>query len=137
MPLLFILFILVPLVEIWGILQVGSLVGAGSTLLLIVLSALAGSILLRQQGLHTLLRARQRLDRGELPLQELLEGLLLAIAGALLLTPGFFTDGVGIALLVPPLRLLLIRHLASRVEVRSAYASSRTTTIEGEYRREE
>lgn len=139
MPLLFVLFIVIPLIEIWGILQVGAMVGAGWTLMLIILSALIGSVLLRQQGLHTLFRARQRLDQGELPLQELLEGLLLAISGALLLTPGFFTDLVGLSLLVPPVRLALIRHLASRVEIRAAYASSRSggsTTIEGEFHRE-
>lgn len=139
MPILFILFIIVPLIEIWGILTVGSWIGAWPTLLVIVLTALAGSLLLKQQGLHTLTRARSKLDAGEIPIHEILEGLLLAIAGALLLTPGFFTDIVGLFLLLPPGRSLLIAEISKRVVATQTYSASSTRhqVLEGEFHREE
>lgn len=139
MPLLVVLFIFVPLVEIWGILQVGSWIGAWPTLTLIVLTALTGSALLKQQGLHTLTKARSKLDMGEMPLQEILEGLLLAIAGALLLTPGFFTDFAGIFLLLPAGRRLIIESLSRRIISQGSYSTTRTShqVFEGEFHREE
>jgi UPF0716 protein FxsA len=139
MPLLFILFVVVPFIEIWGILTVGSWIGAWPTMLVIVLTALAGSLLLKREGLHTLTRARSKIDAGEIPIHEILEGLLLAVAGALLLTPGFFTDFVGLFLLLPPGRALLIRELSKRVVAAQSYSSASTQSqvIEGEFRREE
>lgn len=139
MPWLFIIFIFVPMLEIWGILQVGSWIGAGWTFALILLSALAGSFLLKQQGLQTLFRARQKLDQGEMPLHEMLEGILLAISGALLLTPGFFTDFVGLFLLLPAGRDQVIRMLVKNASFVSATknASGEVHSIEGEFRREE
>jgi UPF0716 protein FxsA len=142
MPLLFLLFILVPLIEIWGILTVGSWIGAWPTMLVIVLTALAGSVLLKREGVHTLTRARSKIDAGEIPIHEILEGLLLAVAGALLLTPGFFTDIIGLFLLLPPGRSLLIRELSKRVVTAQAYSASSASAgqhrvFEGEFRREE
>lgn len=139
MPLLFILFIFVPLVEIWGILTVGSWIGAWPTMAVIVLTALAGSTLLKQQGLHTLTKARSKLDAGEIPIHEILEGLLLAVAGALLLTPGFFTDIVGVFLLLPPGRAVLIREISKRVVTTQTYSTGagEHQILEGEFRREE
>lgn len=101
---LFLLFLLVPLVEIYLLVKVGQVIGAASTIALVVLTAVLGAILLRWQGLSTLNRVRGALARGELPALPLLEGLCLLLAGALLLTPGFFTDAIGFALFVPPLR---------------------------------
>jgi UPF0716 protein FxsA len=132
-------FIAVPLVELYVLIQVGSVIGALPTISLCVLSAVAGAALIRHQGLVTLMRVRTSLDRGELPAVELVEGVLLLIAGAMLLTPGFLTDIVGFVLLVPPVRrALAVRFIASR-SVRMAPdgrpAAGSPGVIEGEFRR--
>ena len=92
----------------------GNVIGAPWTIALVVLTALVGAWLVRLQGLSALNRVRESAGRGELPALELLEGLFLLAAGALLLTPGFFTDIVGFACLTPPLRRLLIRLAVRR-----------------------
>ena len=98
---LFLLFIVMPIVEMMVLLEVGSRIGAMYTIGLVLLTAVIGINILKQQGFSTLARARQRMQQGELPAQELVEGFMLAIGGALLLTPGFVTDALGFALLVP------------------------------------
>ena len=112
--LLFIVFLVVPLVEIWLLIEVGSVVGAIWTVMLVVLTAMIGAALVRAQGLATLSRSQAQLRAGELPAVEMFEGVALIVAGALLLTPGFFTDTVGFTLLVPPLRRWLIRTVMER-----------------------
>lgn len=115
-------FIAVPIVEIAVFIQVGGWIGLWPTLALVVLTALIGTWQLRLQGLATLDRARGQLDRGVLPARELFDGLCLLLAGALLLTPGFVTDVVGLLLFLPPVRDLLrrlaARHLAASAETR-------------------
>ena len=115
MPIIFLIFLAVPLVEIFLLIKVGNLVGAPWTIALVVLTALVGAWLVRLQGLSALNRVRRSAARGELPALELLEGLFLLAAGALLLTPGFFTDIVGFACLTPPLRRSLIRLVVPRL----------------------
>ncbi len=88
-----------------------------STVVLVMITAVLGVGLLRIQGLATLTRGMSRLQGGELPATEVVEGLLLAVAGALLLTPGFITDGVGFILLTPPLRALVAQRVLSRVQI--------------------
>ncbi len=110
-PVLLILFLAVPLVEIYLLIKIGGVIGAWPTVALVVGTAVAGAGLLRWQGMTTLMRVRRSLERGELPAVEMLEGVLLLVAGALLLTPGFFTDAVGFLLLVPPLRHRLVLGL--------------------------
>ncbi len=105
----------VPLIEIGLFIEIGGFIGLWPTLALVVLTAAVGSWQLRAQGLATLARGRQQLDRGQLPTRELFDGFCLVIAGALLLTPGFMTDAVGLALFVPRFRDLLRRFLASRM----------------------
>lgn len=105
MPLLLILiFIGVPILEIAVFIQAGNLIGLWPTLAAVVLTAVAGAALLRAQGLAALRRARRQLDRGEMPIAEVVTGVCLLIGGALLLTPGFVTDTVGFLLLIPPVR---------------------------------
>ena len=116
-PLIAILFLLVPVLEIYLLIQVGGLIGAGWTIFLVVLTAVIGVALLRKQGISTLNRAQQKLAANELPAHEILEGMGLVVAGALLLTPGFFTDAVGFLLLFPPTRILLVKAVASRLVV--------------------
>lgn len=112
---LLVLFIAVPLVEIAVFIKVGGFIGLGWTLVLVVATALAGTALLRQQGLATLRRAQENMARSEMPIRELFDGACLLVAGALLLTPGFVTDFVGALLLVPSVRDLLRRSLARRM----------------------
>ncbi len=116
-PLLAVIFLVVPIAEIYLLIQVGQVIGAGWTVLLVVLTAVIGVALLKQQGLSTLQRAQQKLNANELPAHEILEGMGLLVAGALLLTPGFFTDTVGFLLLFPPTRIRLVRAIASRMVV--------------------
>lgn len=111
---LFIAFIVTPLIEIAVLIQVGGWLGLWPTLGLIVLTAVVGTWMLRRQGFAVLTRAQKQLDEGGLPLGEVFEGFCLVIAGALLLTPGFVTDAVGGALLFPPVRAWLYRVLGHR-----------------------
>ena len=96
-----ILFIIIPLVEIYFFLLVGDAVGILQTLLLCVLTAIIGGFLVKKQGLETLFNAQKNLQGGTLPMKEIFDGFCLVVAGALLMTPGFFTDIVGFSLLVP------------------------------------
>jgi UPF0716 protein FxsA len=109
--LLFILFLLVPLVEIFFLIQVGQVIGAGWTIFLVVATAVIGAFLLRLQGFQTLHRAQRTMQQGQLPATEMLEGLCLLVSGALLLTPGFVTDTMGFLLLMPPVRQLMIAQM--------------------------
>jgi len=106
---LFLLFLLVPIIEIYLLIQVGGIIGAVPTIAMVILTAVVGSALIRQQGFTTLQRARQGMAAGQVPAMEMMEGVALLIAGALLLTPGFFTDTLGFLLLVPPIRRWAIR----------------------------
>jgi UPF0716 protein FxsA len=112
----FVIFFLTPLVEIYVLISAGGVLGVFPTVFLVMLTAVIGISLLRQQGLSTLTRGMQKMQRGELPAQEMAEGLLLAIAGALLLTPGFVTDGVGFFLLTPVLRAGLIERIQQKFD---------------------
>lgn len=112
--LLFALFILVPLVEIYLLMQVGSVIGAFPTIILVVVTAIVGVTLLRAQGLSTLMDAQRSMASGEIPALQLLEGAALLVSGALLLTPGFVTDFIGFLGLVPATRRMLIRGFLAR-----------------------
>jgi UPF0716 protein FxsA len=111
-PVVALIFLLVPALEIYLLIQVGSVIGGLSTALLVILTAVIGVQLLKSQGLATLSRAQQRMQEGEMPALELLEGIALLVAGAFLLTPGFFTDAVGFVLLFPVTRRPIIRYLS-------------------------
>ncbi|WP_404361752.1 FxsA family protein [Marinobacter sp.] len=119
MSVFLLLFIVMPVVEMVILIKVGGMIGALNTVALVLLTAVIGAALLRQQGLATLLRANQRLSGGELPAREVAEGLILAIGGALLLTPGFVTDTVGFLCLVPGSRHWLAGQLLKRMVVSS------------------
>ncbi len=119
-PLIAVIFLVVPIVEIYLLIQVGQVIGAIWTVLLVVLTAVIGVSLLKIQGLSTLDRAQRKMQENQLPAHEMLEGLGLVVAGALLLTPGFFTDAVGFFLLVPPARIWLVRAVASRLVVKTS-----------------
>lgn len=140
--LLLILFIAIPLVEIYFLIQIGEVIGAWPTILLVVLTAVIGIGLLRWQGFSTLMRFQSQVASGQVPAMPLFEGLLLVVAGALLLTPGFVTDTLGFLLLIPPLRQGLIRWAIQQGVIRTAPPGGpgqpgpdRSRTIEGEFQR--
>lgn len=104
MRILFLLFIIIPVLEMWLLITIGQVIGALPTIGLVLLTAIIGVNLLRAQGLSTLTRAQERMASGAIPAQEMAEGMALAVGGALLLTPGFATDAFGFACLIPVTR---------------------------------
>lgn len=117
MPYLLLLFIAMPIIEIALLLRVGEAFGWWPTLLMVIATAILGSSMLRQQGLATLNKARTRMDSGEMPAQQLLEGLIIMIGGVLLLTPGLVTDLFGFLCLIPLTRQWLAAQLSTRAFV--------------------
>ena len=111
MPFL-ILFILIPLMEIMVFISVSGKIGLGTALLFALFTAVLGGIIVKYQGIQTMITAQGALQRGEIPGKELFDGLCLVAAGATLITPGFITDAIGFALLVPAVRDVLRRKLA-------------------------
>lgn len=139
-----VLFFVIPIVEVYFLIQVGSIIGAGWTILLVVLTAVIGVNLLREQGISTLMRANQAMAAGQVPAMEMMEGLFLAVGGALLITPGFFTDFAGFVCLLPVTRRGLIKYLLLNSTFQSTYTVHRenyrredSKTIEGEFHRED
>ena len=114
---LLLVFIAMPIVEMWLLITVGREIGAWPTIGLVLLTATVGFSLLRQQGFAMLFRARQKMDAGELPAVEMVEAIILAVCGALLLTPGFVTDVVGFAGLIPSLRRAVVSKMVLKVNV--------------------
>ncbi len=109
------LFIGVPLLEIAVFIQVGGFLGLWTTLAIVVATAVLGTAMLQIQGFGILRKAEQHLDKGELPIAEVVSGVFLLVAGTLLLVPGFVTDAVGFALFVPAIRLALGRFILQRM----------------------
>lgn len=139
-PLLLLLFIGLPLVELYFLIQVGGQIGAFPTIALAILTAVIGTWLVRHQGFGLLLRVRELTDRGEVPALEMLDGALLLIAGLFLLLPGFLTDTVGFLLLIPPLRRWVIGRYVQVIPTHTHGPSRRDEgprVIEGDYRRED
>lgn len=114
MPLL-IIFILIPIIEIGLFIQVGGFIGMWKTIAIVIITAIIGTTLLRRQGISTMARLQSSLQTGENPVDPIAHGALILVSGVLLLTPGFFTDGIGFTLLVPQIRAALIKWGAARV----------------------
>jgi UPF0716 protein FxsA len=113
-PIFTILFLVIPIAEIYILLEVGGIIGAFPTIILVVLTAVIGAGLLRQQGLSTLARLQQNMGQGKIPAQEMIEGVLLAVGGALLMTPGFVTDTMGFLCLLPFSRTFIAKNIMKR-----------------------
>ncbi len=113
---LLLLFIAIPIIEMWLLITVGQHIGAPLTIWLVVATAVIGVYWLRQQGFSTLTRLNQRLSSGQLPAREIAEGVILTIGGALLLTPGFATDILGFSCLFPLSRVLWANLALSRIQ---------------------
>jgi len=118
---LVVLFILVPIAELYVIIQLGHAIGVLNTLGLLVLISFAGAWLMKREGLSTLRRAQRQVDAGVVPGRELVDGALILLAGALLLAPGFITDAVGLLLLLPPVRAGVRATVRRRLERRIYY----------------
>jgi len=113
---LFLLFALVPVAEIYVLVSVGGAIGVFPTIALVLLTALAGAHLARMQGLSTMMRIRENLDQGFMPAEELLDALLIFLAGMALLTPGFLTDLCGLLILLPATRNVFKRWLRKKFD---------------------
>ncbi|MBW3556681.1 MAG: FxsA family protein [Actinobacteria bacterium] len=114
------LFLVVPFVELFLLIQVGQAVGALPTILALVVVSVVGAWLVKREGIGVLRRAREQVQSGRVPGSELVDGVLILFAGALLVTPGFLTDVLGILLLVPPVRVMLRSAASARLARRAA-----------------
>jgi UPF0716 protein FxsA len=136
--LLFLGFVLVPLAELYVLIQVGSVFGALTTILFCLFTAALGAILLRLQGIETLKRVKTRIQQGKMPATDLIEGFILLVSGLLLLTPGFLTDITGFLCLIPGLRTriatLILRRLVLRYQTGQ---DQHTVIVDGEFWDEE
>jgi UPF0716 protein FxsA len=141
---LFLAFVTIPIVEIALFIQVGGWLGLWPTLGIVVLTAILGTFLVRAQGLAAIGQIQSSLQNFKDPTEALAHGAMILASGLLLLTPGFFTDAVGFALLVPPVRLALFHWIRSKIKVQSFVQTSESadryartpqgdTIIEGEY----
>ncbi len=155
------LFIIIPVVELYVIIAVGEEIGAFWTVILVLLTAVIGVNLLRIQGMSTLMRAQRNMAQGAMPAMEMMEGLALAVGGVLLITPGFITDSIGFLCLIPASRQAIIRYIIARATVHTGFSGQSAQwqsgqsqqkpgpgspetgrpkvgrTIEGEYKRED
>lgn len=122
--LLFLLFLVVPLIEIACFVLIGNAIGLWPTLAGVLVTAIIGSLVLRFQGMSIINEIRTTVGRGELPARAIADAMMIGLAGILLLTPGYFTDLLGILLLIPPLRSALYAYLRSRVKVVATSSSS-------------
>ena len=111
-------FLVVPFAELLLIIEVGSAIGTLPTVGLLVAVSLLGAVLVKREGVGVWRRARAQVRAGAMPGVELVDGVMILFAGALLLTPGFLTDGLGVALLIPPIRGALRTAAARRIETR-------------------
>lgn len=139
---LFLIFVTVPILEIALFIQIGGAIGLFPTLLIVIATAIAGTALMRHQGMQALARLQTRLEAGGDPVGPIAHGALILVAGVLLLTPGFFTDTVGLLLLVPAVRERVIAWGAERITVKTfGFSSQRpqspprpsTDTIDADY----
>lgn len=108
---IFLCVLIIPFAEIYLLLMVGGIVGVLPTILLVVFTAMLGTYLLKQQGLATFQRFQENLAQGAIPTYEMIEGPIILVGGALLLTPGFVTDAIGFCLLCPPIRRKIAQYV--------------------------
>jgi UPF0716 protein FxsA len=126
LQILLLLFILMPIAEIALLLQVGDMIGGWNTVGLIIVTAFVGAYLVRQEGLSTLQKAQQKMANNEVPGKEMMEGLMLVIAGVLLVTPGFITDIIGFLFVLPFSRQLMAGQLAKQMTVRAVQGGNQS-----------
>jgi len=113
---LFLAFTLIPFFEIYLLIKIGYYLGAFNTVLVVIVTGLLGAYLAKLQGIRTMTRVRESLNRGELPAEQMLDAVLIFVAGIVLLTPGFITDLAGIAILIPNTRFWFKRWLRKKFD---------------------
>ncbi|MCK4487716.1 MAG: FxsA family protein [Desulfobacterales bacterium] len=113
---LFLAFTLIPFSELYLLIKIGYYLGAFNTILVVIVTGLLGAYLAKLQGIRTMMRVRESLNRGELPAEEMLDALLIFVAGIVLITPGFITDLAGIGILVPKIRYSFKRWLRKKFD---------------------
>jgi len=121
---LLLVFLVVPIVELAVIIQVGQVLGVAPTLALLIVMSVLGAWLMKREGLGVIRRAKQQASSGRVPGKEVADGFLIVLGGALMLTPGFVTDGVGIALLLPPVRAVVRPVLLAQLQARALGATT-------------
>lgn len=141
---LFLVVLIIPFAEIYLLIQVGGIIGAFPTILLVVFTAILGAALLRQQGFSTFQRFQESLAQGVIPAYEMVEGPIILVGGVLLLTPGFITDIIGFACLIPSLRRKIAQYVIENYLVQGEggahFQRSRAAennVLEGEFSKEE
>ena len=122
--LLFLVFLVVPFLELFVILQVGHAIGALNTVGLLILVSVVGAWLVKREGISVIRRAQERVAQGAVPGRELVDGVLILFAGALLITPGFLSDVVAVLLLLPPVRATVRATVTRRFSRRAGLATS-------------
>ncbi|OQK16137.1 exlusion protein FxsA [Methyloprofundus sedimenti] len=141
--LVFLAFLIVPFIEIYLLLQIGGIVGVFPTIILVVSTAIIGAGLLRHQGIATWQRFQENIQRGEVPAYEMVEGPILLVGGALLLTPGFFTDVIGFACLIPSVRRRIAQYIIEKRLIQAGVVPGQQKSkaepgvIEGEFKRDD
>lgn len=141
--LLFLAVLIVPFAEIYLLLEIGGIIGALPTILLVVFTAIAGTYLLKQQGLSTFRQFQQNLAQGQVPAYEMIEGPIILLGGVLLLTPGFITDILGLICLIPTLRRRFAQYLIENHLIQSSVQGFRRRStradnvLEGEFHKDE
>jgi len=139
---LFLVVLIIPFAEIYLLIQVGAIIGAFPTILLVVFTAVLGAWLLKQQGFATFQRFQESLAQGVIPAYEMVEGPIILVGGALLLTPGFITDIIGFACLIPQLRRKIAQYVIEHYLVQAGAhfqqaKAAENNVLEGEFRKEE
>ncbi|MCF8093145.1 MAG: FxsA family protein [Desulfotignum sp.] len=120
---LFLCFTLIPVVELYLLIKVGTIIGGFNTILLVILTGFAGAWLARMEGMHTMLKVRMNLQQGIMPAEELMDGLIILIAGLVLVTPGLITDALGLMMLWPVTRNRFKRFLRKKFDEMHAKGS--------------
>ncbi len=138
---IFLVVLIIPFAEIYLLLEVGSVIGAFWTIFLVVFTAALGAWLLRQQGFSTFRRFQESLRQGIIPAYEMIEGPIILLGGALLLTPGFITDLIGFACLVPSLRKKIAQYVLEKHLIQASGVfqekTAKANVLEGEFHKEE
>ena len=140
---LFLIVLIVPFAEIYILLEVGGLIGAFPTIFLVVLTAVMGSWLLKQQGFSTFKRFQDNIKQGVIPAYEMIEGPIILLGAVLLLTPGFITDILGLACLIPSLRKRLAQYIIENKIIQAndilkqAQPAQNSHILEGEFKKED
>jgi len=115
---LFLLFAVMPIIEIALLVQVGGIIGGWNTIAIVIITAFVGAYLVRREGFNTLQKAQAKMQRNEVPGKEMVEGLMLVVSGVLLVTPGFITDIFGFLLVLPGSRQFIASHVSKHLKMR-------------------